>query len=409
VFDWFSDGKGKGKGTIDKIAKASPLAFLAKYAKTAAKVAGPVAAGLDLRTNVQSINKAEELGLFSPEQASLLRKKALIKAGTAGVGGFAGGAAGATVAGPVGAIAGGYAGYKLGEIGGAAFGEKLLGAQLDRTAGYLATVANMESSLQANPPSTGTSRAAGLFQFMPATWESLNKKYRKGWDITAEHDPRLDSKKAIEMMKLLTAENQAGLQKKLDRPVTDTDLYAAHFLGVEGASKLLKANEQANASLLLPAAAEDNPAIFSQDNEALSVKQVRDLLSSRYVKKAAELGLAAHVTVPSTAALPQALETSAVMNTSTITDDVVQGVAKAEVSRMQRETATQEKVASSLVKMTQPTKTNIVTTQQAADAASQGRNQSFAIMGGSNGNQTAMSDINSMHFTDGMLLNVLLD
>src|SRR3546814_11149894 len=53
------------------------------------------------------------------------------------------------------------------------------------------------------------------------------------------------------------ADNQQTLEAQLGRNVTSTDLYLAHFIGVGGAAKFLRANHQnpgPSAAAVLPAA-----------------------------------------------------------------------------------------------------------------------------------------------------------
>ncbi|HWC63835.1 MAG TPA: hypothetical protein VG501_09450, partial [Rhizomicrobium sp.] len=71
-----------------------------------------------------------------------------------------------------------------------------------------------------------------------------------------------------------------AMQETLGRPACGGELYAAHFLGTDGACKLIRAHESApsaDAAQLLPAAAAANKNVFFRaDGSAKSVKEVYD-------------------------------------------------------------------------------------------------------------------------------------
>src|SRR3546814_18177053 len=75
------------------------------------------------------------------------------------------------------------------------------------------------------------------------------------------------------------ADNQQTLEAQLGRNVTSTDLYLAHFLGVGGAAKFLRAHDQnpgASAAAVLPSAASANRWVFYDRNGApRSLAEVR--------------------------------------------------------------------------------------------------------------------------------------
>jgi hypothetical protein len=83
-----------------------------------------------------------------------------------------------------------------------------------------------------------TSSATGHHQFIDSTWKSLTTKYNKPYTLEDRKDPA----KSLEIAKLFTEENKAILQKTLKEEPTDTQLYAAHFLGTTGAKKFLTAS-----------------------------------------------------------------------------------------------------------------------------------------------------------------------
>ena len=62
-------------------------------------------------------------------------------------------------------------------------------------------------------------------------------------------------------------------------PINATTIYAAHFLGPGGAKTLLTAKPEANASLILPQAAQANkPIFYDKNNNPRTVQQVIDVL-----------------------------------------------------------------------------------------------------------------------------------
>lgn len=79
------------------------------------------------------------------------------------------------------------------------------------------------------------STAVGHHQFTERTWNDLVKKHNKGYTLEDRKDPA----KSRDIADLYTAENREYLTKALKRTPTDTELYAAHFLGASGAKKFL--------------------------------------------------------------------------------------------------------------------------------------------------------------------------
>lgn len=163
---------------------------------------------------------------------------------------------------------------------------------------YLYRVALRESSLNPDAKAT-TSSAAGLFQFIDQTWLHAVKKYGAAHglaDFAADIETRANGRLAVadetrrkEILDLrfnpekaaalaaeLARENKAALEKGLGRAVDAAELYAAHFLGAGGATKLLSANSAANAATLLPAAADANRNVFFDGARARTVGEVLD-------------------------------------------------------------------------------------------------------------------------------------
>jgi hypothetical protein len=137
----------------------------------------------------------------------------------------------------------------------------------------------------------GTSSASGLYQFITDTWNMMVKKYGGKYGIgpgTSPTDPRANALMGAEYIK----DNMAALEGKLGRPITDTDVYFAHFLGSGGAKKFLTADPNAIGATLLPAAANANKGIFyAKDGTPLTVGQIYQLVNDRVKNKAKGFGI----------------------------------------------------------------------------------------------------------------------
>jgi hypothetical protein len=164
---------------------------------------------------------------------------------------------------------------------------------------YLLKTAQRESSLNPNAHARSSS-ATGLFQFIDQTWLRVVKasgakhgygayadqivKGRDGRLTVADPDmrrqvmglrynPDANAVMAAEM----TAGHAAYLKGRIGRDPTQGELYAAHFLGPDGAADLITANASrpgAQAAALFPAAAHSNPSIFYRQGQPLSVSEV---------------------------------------------------------------------------------------------------------------------------------------
>jgi len=173
---------------------------------------------------------------------------------------------------------------------------------------YLLTTARVESGL--NPKaSAGTSSARGLFQFIDSTWLTTVKQagpslgYGKFADAISQNsdgsysvsdpamrqqisDLRDDPAANAAMAGAFTSNNATQLSQVLGRKPTDGELYIAHFMGANGASKLITAatnTPNAPAAELFPKAAEANRSIFyDRQGGARSVTDVYSNLLTRY-------------------------------------------------------------------------------------------------------------------------------
>jgi hypothetical protein len=165
--------------------------------------------------------------------------------------------------------------------------------------GYLVKTAQRESSLNPNARAR-TSSAAGLFQFVEQTWLGMikNNGAKHGYGAYADqivkgkdgryHVPdanvrhqvmglRFNADANAVMAAEMTAGHAAYLKGRIGRDPTQGELYAAHFLGADGAADLISANMTrpgARAASLFPQAAHANPTIFYHHGKALDVASV---------------------------------------------------------------------------------------------------------------------------------------
>ena len=213
---------------------------------------------------------------------------------------------------------------------------------------YLLTTARVESNL--NPQASAkTSSAKGLFQFIDSTWLSTVKTagpslgYGKLADAITQNsdgslsvadpamrqqisDLRNDPQVSAAMAGAFTSSNAAQLSEKLGRKPTDGELYIAHFMGANGAAKLINAasnGTQTSAASLFPKAAEANRSIFyDKQGTARSASEVYANLTHRSdVARAGNATAVAAVQNAQTATAVTA-QTMAPVNTVTASNNV---------------------------------------------------------------------------------------
>jgi hypothetical protein len=166
--------------------------------------------------------------------------------------------------------------------------------------GYLLKTAMRESNLKTDAKAA-TSSAAGLFQFVDQTWLGLVKSYggkyglgsyaaaiSKGTDgryhVDTDSDRqailglRGDAQVSSLMAGEYTEQCRSRMQGALGRPVSNGELYAAHFLGADAAARLISLNETAPGTPAAEAfaqAADANRSVFYHaDGTAKSVGEV---------------------------------------------------------------------------------------------------------------------------------------
>jgi hypothetical protein len=181
---------------------------------------------------------------------------------------------------------------------------------------YLLALADKESSLLPDSKAR-TSSAEGLFQFIEGTWLEVLRRYgpKHGYAAEAEairvvqgrpvvsdsnererildlrRDPYLSALMAGEMINT----HRQILAGKVARDPSFAELYMAHFLGVNGASRfvaLLSDTPEKRASEAFPRAAKANSALFFDKKEAtrarakaLSVAEVQGRVGAMIDKR----------------------------------------------------------------------------------------------------------------------------
>lgn len=106
-----------------------------------------------------------------------------------------------------------------------------------------------------------TSSAKGLLQFTNAKWKEMVGKYGEQTGISMKDIFNPEAQKTMGALSAL--EHEQALSKSIGRQPNATDLYAAHFLGLGGAKKLLASlGTDVAASKLFPEAARANRNIF---------------------------------------------------------------------------------------------------------------------------------------------------
>lgn len=173
---------------------------------------------------------------------------------------------------------------------------------------YLLTTAQIESNLNPAAQAT-TSTAKGLYQFIDQTWLATMKNAgpalgfsRYAGAIVQGADGRYDvpdpaARAAIMRLRAdpavsatmagaFTRTNAAQLNTAIGRAPSEGELYIAHFLGPDGAAKLIAASSSqpnANAATMFPQAAAANPSIFyDRAGRPAAAAAVYSKLTGRY-------------------------------------------------------------------------------------------------------------------------------
>lgn len=121
--------------------------------------------------------------------------------------------------------------------------------------GYIAKVAQAESG-GSNTAKNPNSSATGKYQFTSGTWTRIKSQYPE-LNLGDRTDPVSQDK----AMAVLTKENSSALSES-GIPLTDGNLYAAHFLGAQDATEVLTASDDALVSdFVSPRVIKANPQL----------------------------------------------------------------------------------------------------------------------------------------------------
>lgn len=172
---------------------------------------------------------------------------------------------------------------------------------------FMLAKAQTESSLDPSIRAR-TSSASGLYQFIESTWLSTVRQHGAKYGIgdlansieddfgaARVRDPmtrrqildlRFDPKIASAMAAEFTKSNHAQLEGALGAGINSTDLYLAHFLGANGASRFLqnyRADPQKIGASLFPEAANANRGVFydPSSGRARTLGQIYDFFAKK--------------------------------------------------------------------------------------------------------------------------------
>jgi hypothetical protein len=189
---------------------------------------------------------------------------------------------------------------------------------------FMLAKAQTESSLDPTIRAR-TSSASGLYQFIESTWLSTVRQHGSKYGIgdlansieddfgaARVRDPmtrrqildlRFDPKIASAMAAEFTKSNLTQLEGTLGAGINSTDLYLAHFLGANGASRFLqnyRNDPQKIGAALFPEAANANRGVFYEPSSgrARTLGQIYDFFSKKMGEEIATVDTADRESVP---------------------------------------------------------------------------------------------------------------
>lgn len=165
---------------------------------------------------------------------------------------------------------------------------------------YLVAKAAAESGFDPHAQAS-TSSARGLYQFIDKTWIDMIKEHGADYGLgklaselkDGSAGPQVRAQAlalrdnaplSAAMAAEYTRDNQDVLESALGRKVGPTELYLAHFLGAQGATKFLGAmgrNASARADAMFPEAARANRSIFYANGRPRSLGEIYDRFSRK--------------------------------------------------------------------------------------------------------------------------------
>lgn len=160
--------------------------------------------------------------------------------------------------------------------------------------GFMLAMAKQESGFNPNAKAP-TSSATGLYQFIRGTWNNMVDKYGKQFGIG--YDDIKDPVANSIMGALFARDNKRALEQSLGIQADPTDLYFAHFLGVDAAKKFLGAAMKDNSvpaiNLVSNSVANANKSIFyDKSGRPRSAKEVYLLFDKKVGEPARQFSVA---------------------------------------------------------------------------------------------------------------------
>lgn len=157
----------------------------------------------------------------------------------------------------------------------------------------LSTMIGMESSFDPNAVEPST-KAAGLGQFLPKTWKQMLERYGSKYGLgkdTSALDPRANALMVAEYIK----ENMKGMSEYItDRPLSQLDVYMAHYMGVRGYKEFLSAGMDALGKDVRPnaAAKEGNkPIFYDKSGRPRTVREIMAEMQRRFLATGRDFGI----------------------------------------------------------------------------------------------------------------------
>lgn len=149
------------------------------------------------------------------------------------------------------------------------------GCALLKRIAHVESNGNGKAKLPIREDGTRATDAYGLFQFLSRTWKYLVKKYPQELTMDGINSHRQQVIAAV----YYTKENEQKLTTTLGNSPTLGQLYLAHFLGAEGALKVLTADPATRIDTLLPNSVIEKNGPFT-DKDGKRHKGVRLELAS---------------------------------------------------------------------------------------------------------------------------------
>jgi hypothetical protein len=150
--------------------------------------------------------------------------------------------------------------------------------------GIMQRIAYAESGFDPNAKAKGSS-ASGLFQFIKDTWDTMLGRKGKKYGLSPDTSP-FDARANALMGGESIQENIKSIQSSvLAPPPNAADVYAAHFMGADGAKQLfreIKKNPNTIAADVFPKAAKANrPIFYDEKGTPRTVRQIYEVLAQK--------------------------------------------------------------------------------------------------------------------------------